>query len=78
MPRPIFAELNEKPSDGDNSHHSNSDTIPTKESLYAEIATQIGVCIGESIASCIKARLGSGVGNSVLGSASNVLSEPSL
>ncbi|XP_043982844.1 uncharacterized protein LOC122836928 [Gambusia affinis] len=78
-PRPVFAELNDKPVDGDcdESHHSKSDTKSTKESLYAEIATQIGVSIGESIASCIESRLGCGLGNS-LGSASNVLSEPSL
>lgn len=79
-PKPVLAELNENPIDGncDNLQNAGSETSPTKEDLYAEIATQIGFSIGESIASCLESRLGSGVGNSVVGSANNVLSEPSL
>lgn len=47
-------------------------------SQFAGIATQIGLSIGETIASCIESRLGSGAGSSLAGAAGHTMSDPSL
>lgn len=50
----------------------------SNEKILTDLASQIGLSIGESIASCIESRLGCGMGPSMAGAGGNALLDPTM